>query len=319
MNKKIILVFGDPNSINSEIIFKSWNKLSRSLRKRIYLVGNYELILSQFKKLNYKINCLLVKSIYESQNVENLKIINIDVKFKKPFLISKKVSSKFIKQSLSFAHKLALDKNVVGLINCAINKKLLSNKHMGVTEFLSKKCSVKKDTEVMMIYNKKLSVIPLTTHIDLKNVSSKLSKSIIINKILKVRSWFKKNIKIEPKIAVLGLNPHNGEMRKNTEEYKKIIPAIKNLKNLKLKVDGPLVADTIFINNYKKYDIIVGMYHDQVLGPFKTLFKFDGINVTLGLKYLRTSPDHGTAYNLIGKNKANPESLLKCINFMSKF
>ena len=122
MNKKIILVFGDPNSINSEIIFKSWNKLSRSLRKRIYLVGNYELILSQFKKLNYKINCLLVKSIYESQNVENLKIINIDVKFKKPFLISKKVSSKFIKQSLSFAHKLALDKNVVGLINCAINK-----------------------------------------------------------------------------------------------------------------------------------------------------------------------------------------------------
>ena len=275
--------------------------------------------MSQFKKLNYKINCLLVKSIYESQNVENLKIINIDVKFKKPFLISKKVSSKFIKQSLSFAHKLALDKNVVGLINCAINKKLLSNKHMGVTEFLSKKCSVKKDTEVMMIYNKKLSVIPLTTHIDLKNVSSKLSKSIIINKILKVRSWFKKNIKIEPKIAVLGLNPHNGEMRKNTEEYKKIIPAIKNLKNLKLKVDGPLVADTIFINNYKKYDIIVGMYHDQVLGPFKTLFKFDGINVTLGLKYLRTSPDHGTAYNLIGKNKANPESLLKCINFMSKF
>tara|TARA_B100001057_G_scaffold291494_1_gene291521 strand:- start:15176 stop:16135 length:960 start_codon:yes stop_codon:yes gene_type:complete len=319
MKKKIILVFGDPNSINSEIIFKSWNKLSGPLKKRIYLVGSYDLILSQFKKLNYKINCILVRDIYEKQNSKYLKIINIDIKFKKPFLISKKESSKFIKQCLTYAHKLALGKNVGGLINCAVNKNLLSNENIGVTEFLSRKSKVKKDTEIMMIYNKRLSVVPITTHINLKKVSSKISKSLITNKVLKVRFWFKKNFGIDPKIAVLGLNPHNGEMRKNTEEVKKIIPAIKNLKNLRLKVEGPLVADTIFINDYKNYDIIVGMYHDQILGPFKTLFKFDAINITLGLKYFRTSPDHGTAFNLIGKNKANPESLIKCINFVSKF
>ena len=319
MKKKIILVFGDPNSINSEIIFKSWNKLSDQLKKRIYLVANYDLILSQFKNLNYKINCILVKNIYEKQNNKNLKIINIDIRFKNPFLVPKKESSLFIRKSLNFAHKLALGSNVAGLINCAVNKNLLSNKNIGVTEFLSKKSRIKKNTEIMMIYNKKLSVVPITTHINLKQVSSKISKSLIFNKILNLRSCFKKNFGIDPKIAVLGLNPHNGEMRKNTEEVKKIIPAIKNLKNLKLKIEGPLVADTIFINDFKNYDIIVGMYHDQILGPFKALFKFDAINITLGLKYLRTSPDHGTASNLIGKNKANPESLIKCINFINKF
>lgn len=319
MKKKIILVFGDPNSINSEIIFKSWNKLSDQLKKRIYLVANYDLILSQFKNLNYKINCILVKNIYEKQNNKNLKIINIDIRFKNPFLVPKKESSLFIRKSLNFAHKLALGSNVAGLINCAVNKNLLSNKNIGVTEFLSKKSRIKKNTEIMMIYNKKLSVVPITTHINLKQVSSKISKSLIFNKILNLRSCFKKNFGIDPRIAVLGLNPHNGEMRKNTEEVKKIIPAIKNLKNLKLKIEGPLVADTIFINDFKNYDIIVGMYHDQILGPFKALFKFDAINITLGLKYLRTSPDHGTASNLIGKNKANPESLIKCINFISKF
>ena len=84
-------------------------------------------------------------------------------------------------------------------------------------------------------------------------------------------------------------------------------------------MNGPLVSDTVFISAYKKYDIIVGMYHDQVLSPFKTLFKFNAINITLGLKYLRVSPDHGTARDLIGKNKANAISLLECLNFLNKF
>ena len=81
----------------------------------------------------------------------------------------------------------------------------------------------------------------------------------------------------------------------------------------------PLVSDTIFINDYKKFDVIVGMFHDQVLSPFKALFKFNAINITLGLKYLRVSPDHGVAKNLIGKNIADATSLLQCINFINKF
>ena len=92
-------------------------------------------------------------------------------------------------------------------------------------------------------------------------------------------------------------------MRKNSEEVKIIIPAIKKLKKLNIHVKGPLVTDTLFINDYKKFDVIVGMYHDQVLAPFKSLYKFDAINVTLGLRYLRLSPDHGTSEKLIGKRK----------------
>ena len=115
------------------------------------------------------------------------------------------------------------------------------------------------------------------------------------------------------------MNPHNSEFRKNSIEQKIIIPTIKKLKNKGINIKGPFSADTIFINEYKKYDVVVGMYHDQVLSPFKALFKFDAINITLGLKYLRVSPDHGVAHDLINKRKANPTSLLKCIKFISKF
>ena len=116
---------------------------------------------------------------------------------------------------------------------------------------------------------------------------------------------------------MLGLNPHNAELKKNSEEKKIIIPAINKLKKLNFKIDGPLVADTIFINNFKNYDVIVGMYHDQVLAPFKALFKFDAINITLGLKYIRVSPDHGVAKDNIMKKNSNYLSLLNCINYLS--
>lgn len=317
--KKILLVFGDPNSINSEIIFKTWKKINKSIRKKIYVIANYDLLAAQFKKLNYSIKSTLVKNVNEEQNSSKLKIINVEIKFKKPFLISKKNSSIFVKKSLILAHKISLDRNVVGLINCAINKELISNKGLGVTEFLSRKCKVRKDSEVMMIYNKRLSVIPLTTHLDIKRISPKLTKSLIIDKIKTARTWYKKKFNKEPSFGVLGLNPHNSELRLNSEEVTTIIPAIKKIKKIGIKVQGPLVSDTLFINDFKNYDIIVGMYHDQVLAPFKTLFKFDAINITLGLKYLRVSPDHGTAKNLIAKNKANPSSLIYCINFLNKF
>ena len=107
-------------------------------------------------------------------------------------------------------------------------------------------------------------------------------------------------------------------MRKNSEEIRIILPAIQKLKKNGFKVHGPLAADTVFINDYIKYDIILGMYHDQVLAPFKTIFKFDAINLTLGLKYLRLSPDHGVASNIIKKGIANKTSLLKCIEFLTK-
>ena len=168
-----------------------------------------------------------------------------------------------------------------------------------------------------MISNLKFSVVPITTHIKVRQISKKISKKIIINKIKTIDKFFKNTFKIKPKIGVLGLNPHNAEMRKKSEETKIILPSIRQLKKIKINCSGPHVSDTIFIKDNKNFDVIVGMFHDQVLIPFKTLYKFNAINITLGLKYLRVSPDHGTAVNLIGKNKAKPESLIKCIHFIN--
>ena len=168
----------------------------------------------------------------------------------------------------------------------------------------------------MLIQNNQLAVSPITTHLLVKNISKKINSKIIIKKIMKINQWYLKKIKRKPKIAILGLNPHNAELEKNTEEVKHILPSINKLKKLGINLNGPFVADTIFINEYRKFDIIVGMYHDQVIAPFKSIFKFDAINITLGLKYIRVSPDHGVAQNLIKKNLASPESLVKCINFL---
>ena len=132
--------------------------------------------------------------------------------------------------------------------------------------------------------------------------------------IIDYKKLFNKN----PRVSVLGLNPHNAEFSKNSEEVKIIHPALKKLKKKNFKIDGPLSSDTFFVNKYKKYDIVVGMYHDQVLTPFKSMFKFDAINITLGLNYVRVSPDHGPAKDIVGKNKANHLSLLKCINFINR-
>ena len=240
----------------------------------------------------------------ENQSKNSLKIIDVPLNFKNSFNIPIKTASNFIIKSLHVAHEIANKKGVKGIINCPIDKKLIKNTgKIGITEFLAAKCKVIKNTEVMMIYNKNLSVVPVTTHIKLKDVSKKISVELINKKLLTLNKEFKKLFKFKPKIAILGLNPHNGEFKKNSEEVLKIIPAIKKLEKKGVNVTGPISADTFFISNFKKFNVVVGMYHDQVLVPVKTLFHFNAINVTLGLKYLRVSPDHGPGKDIIGKKR----------------
>ncbi len=319
MKNKIIIVTADPNSINSEIIFKTWKRLKKSEKKNIFLIGNYELIRKQFKKLKVKLKLLKLKNFIEQNSHNCLKIIDIPLNFKDPFKVSLNESSKYLVKSLKLANELANGKHVKGIINCPIDKKLLKKTNkVGVTEYFASMCNIRDKSEIMMIYNKSFSVVPITTHINVKDVSKIISKKFIIRKILSLDKNFKKLFKIKPKIGILGLNPHNGELKKNSEEVKKIIPAISNLKKRGVNIQGPIVTDTSFIANYKKFSVLVGMYHDQVLTPFKTLFKYKAINLTLGLPYIRVSPDHGPAFNLIGKNKGNFQSLLECVRFINK-
>ena len=145
-----------------------------------------------------------------------------------------------------------------------------------------------------------------------------MNQKKIIKKVKIINNFYKKIFNKNPNIAVLGLNPHNFSPAKKSEEKEIIFPAIKTIKKSRIKVIGPISPDTSFML-FKRYklDVILGMYHDQVLSPFKALFEYNAINITLGLPYIRISPDHGVAENIIGKNIANPRSLIESIKFFN--
>ena len=315
--KKICIVAGEPNSINSEIIIKSWKKINKSIKKNIFIIGNASLLVAQFKKLNTKIKITKINNINSFDSSKKLCVLDVPLNFKNPYLIDKNKNSKFVLECLSKAHKLAYQNEIHGFINCSVNKQIFNNRYKGVTEFLAKKN--KSKIENMLIYNEKISVSPITTHIKVANISKSLNKKMLVKKIFSLNLNYFKIFKKKPSIAVLGLNPHNNELKDFSEENKIIAPSIKYLKQKKLKVFGPFAADTIFLKeNINKFDVIVGMYHDQVLAPFKALYNLDAINLTLGLNYLRISPDHGTAVDLVGKNLADPQSLIKSIRFLNR-
>ena len=316
MTKLIAIIAGEPNSINSEIIAKAWKKIKD--KKNLFIIGNYLLLKKQIDKIGIKIRITKIDSINEYKNKKKLYILNVPLEFKSIFRINTLNTKNYIFKSLDIAHNLASNKKIKGFINAPIDKKNFSNKYLGVTEYLASKNNV-KNKEVMLIYNKKLSVMPLTTHLEIKNVTNKIKFNLIKKKILTLKTSYAKLFKKKPKIAILGLNPHNSENRINSIENKIIKPAVNKLKKLGIHIRGPFPADTAF-NNQKKlnYNVIAGMYHDQVLGPFKALYGYDAINITLGLKYLRISPDHGTAKDIIGLNQANPQSLISAINFLNK-
>ena len=196
-------------------------------------------------------------------------------------------------------------------------KHFLKKKHLGITEYISKK--IKAKNQVMLIYNDKLAVSPLTTHLPIKYVSKEIKKKKIIKNVIEIRKFYKNFLNKKPKIAILGLNPHCETIDKFSEEKKIIIPAINDLKKNNINISGPFPADTFFLKkNIIEYDVVVGMYHDQVLTPLKTLYHFNAINLTLGLPFIRISPDHGPNEKMLGKNISDPSSIFYAMRFINK-
>ena len=320
MNKCIAIIAGEPNSISSEIIFKSWKLKNQFIHKPLFVIGSIRLLNLQRKKLKYQIK---IKKINDRFRINDLKggelpVYDIEYNQKKPFEKISNKSNKYIFKCFDAAIKFVNDKKILGFINCPISKEhLFKNKYQGITEFLSKKIG-KIGNEVMLIYNKKLSTSPVTTHIPLSQVSKKISQYKIVKKVKIVNNFYKKIFNKKPNFAILGLNPHNFSLSKKSEEKEIINKAIKTLIKLKIKVTGPVAADSSFMIFKKyKFDVIIGMYHDQVLTPFKALYNFKAINITLGLPYIRISPDHGVAENITGKKIANPRSLIESIKFFN--
>ena len=166
MNSKIIIISGDPNSINSEIIFKAWKEVSKLKKEKITLIGNFQLLYDQAKKLKIKVPIKKIDNINEKNDKNFLNIIDYPLKYKKCFDVQKKHATKYVTGCLNLANKICTEKKMKGFINCPIDKKLIKKKGIhGVTEFIAKKSKIKRFSEVMMLYNKKLSVVPITTHI----------------------------------------------------------------------------------------------------------------------------------------------------------
>ena len=316
--KPILIVAGEPNSIFVEILIKSMKRIK--IKSPIILIISIKLFKLQMKKLKsrYPYKIINEKNILKTKlDRDKINIIDINYNSKKTF---EKISSKskdYINKCFNLALKLIKNKLTNKLINGPVSKKyFLKKEFLGVTEFLAKKTNTK--SYAMLIYNKNLSVSPITTHLPIKLICKKISKQLIIEKTNLVNNFFKQKLNIKPKIAITGINPHCESTDRFDEDKKIVKPAINYLKN-KIDITGPLAPDTIFLkNNRKNYNVIIGMYHDQVLAPIKTLFEYDAINITLGLPFLRVSPDHGPNEKMIGKNSSNPLSLIRAIEFLDK-
>ncbi len=320
MNKKIILiVLGEPNSTFSEILFKYFiSSEFKKNKEKIILIGNKKLLAIQMKSLRYKIN---LNEIYNINEVDKnrVNIINIKYNFKKPFSKITTNSNKYIEECFSVGIKIALKNREIILINGPVSKKnFLKKKFPGITEYIANKTNIKN--QVMLIYNEELSVSPITTHIPINKVAKYIKKKKIINNVLQINNFYISKIKKKPNIAILGLNPHCETTDNISEEKKEIIPAIKNLIRKKIKISGPISADTFFLKkNIKKFDVVVGMYHDQILTPAKTLFNFNAINITIGLPFLKITPDHGPNSEMMGKNISDPSSIFYAFKFLNKY
>jgi len=314
--KPIIIVAGEPNSIFFELFFKV---IKKKIKSPIILIASEKLILKQAKILKKKIKLNIInesKIIKKKNNLKKINLINVDFNQSSAFDKITIKSNDYINRCFKKAIKLLKNNVTNKFINGPISKKtFLKKKYNGVTEYLADKTNTKNFA--MIIYNKNLSVCPLTTHLPIKYVSKKINKLEIFNKVKLINKFWKEKFNKQVKIGVTGLNPHCESIDSFSEDKSIILPTIKELKKLRYNIEGPLAADTIFLkNNRKKFDLIIGMYHDQVLTPIKTLFEYDAINITIGLPFIRVSPDHGPNESMLGKNESNYLSLLNSIKFL---
>lgn len=316
---KIGITIGDINGISPEIIAKAFdpNVIKGLFIPIIYGSGKH--IIKYNNQINNKDWRFFRINKASEANSNQCNLINclegdfFELELGKP----SKNAGKLAFDSLERATKDLQNGEIDAIVTCPINKDTIQNSDFnfpGHTEYFAKKGGVEES--LMFMISERLRVGVVTGHLPLENVKKSISKGLIIKKLKMINDSliYDFNI-IKPKIAVLGLNPHAGENGLLGNEEKEIIePAIKEFKNKGNLVFGPFPADGFFASStYLQYDAVLAMYHDQGLAPFKIISFGEGVNYTAGLPFVRTSPDHGTAYDIVGKNLASPASLLTAV------
>ena len=314
--KPFAISCGDPAGVGPEIIGKSWKQRIEAGLKPFFAIGNF----ADFENLSGVPVQKIDQPVDASDAFDRaLPVLHIhEAAAARPGEATMD-SAQCSLHALEIACGLARSGDAGAVVTAPVSKTQLYKigfRYPGQTEFVSERCGIARENAVMMLAGPTLRVVPMTTHIALKDVPEQLTKSLVMACARAAHKAMTRNFGIEkPRIAVAGLNPHAGESGNLGHEEQRIMqPAIDQLRQQGMDITDPLPADTMFHEEARiKFDVALCPYHDQALIPLKTLHFFDGVNITLGLPIVRTSPDHGTAFNIAGQDIADPRSMIAAI------
>jgi 4-hydroxythreonine-4-phosphate dehydrogenase len=306
---------GDPAGIGAEVIAKSWERREEENLPAFFVVGDVAAIEAVW---DGPLAVIADPADAAGKFDTALPVIRVADATTPPGGLDL-IGARNALDALEMAVGLTRSGAASGLVTGPVSKSRLyavGFSHPGQTEFVAERCGVSSELTAMMLAGPTLRVIPVTTHVPFKDVPGLLTTEAIVAKGRAAAKGLQRQFGIErPHLAVAGLNPHAGEDGAlGREEIELIAPAIERLREEGFEVSGPHPPDVMFREELRRgYDLALCMYHDQALIPLKTLHFAEGINVTLGLPIVRTSPDHGTAFDIAGKNMADPCAMIAAI------
>jgi 4-hydroxythreonine-4-phosphate dehydrogenase len=327
MAKPLALTMGEPAGIGPDITLQAWLRRNELKLPAFYLVGDGGLLDRRAKALGLKVNLAEVGA-EDAIGAFPDALPVVATGHAAAAQPGQPDNTSAIAATASIRHAVAdvIAGRAGAVVTNPIAKSVLYRagfRHPGHTEFLAELASTGGHTPqpVMMLWSPALAVVPVTIHLSLRDAIARLSSDLIVTTARIVAADLKARLGLaNPRLAVSGLNPHAGEDGSLGDEDRTIVaPAIEILRGEGLRIRGPLPADTMFHEAARMtYDCAICMYHDQALIPVKTLAFEDAVNVTLGLPFVRTSPDHGTAFDIAGTGKANPSSLIAALRLASR-
>jgi 4-hydroxythreonine-4-phosphate dehydrogenase len=319
---------GEPSGIGPEITLQAWLRRNEATLSPFFVLGDPAFLAATARRLGWTVP-IATAAPEEARHVfsDALPVVPLSMRVSavagKPDPATARATLESIETAVSFAQR----RRIAGMVTNPIAKHVLYTagfRHPGHTEYLaalSAEASAPPPHPVMMLWSEKLAVVPVTVHIPLRAVADALTTALIVKTAHIVVKDLRERFAMQrPRLAVAGLNPHAGENASlGTEDRDIVAPAIAQLQAEGLQVSGPLPADTMFHAQARQaYDAALAMYHDQALVPIKTIAFDDAVNVTLGLPFVRTSPDHGTAFDIAGQGIARPDSLVAALRLAAR-
>jgi len=327
MAKPLALTIGEPAGIGPDIALAAWLRRDEENLPPFYLLGDRALLADRAKLLD--LNVELADALPDQAIGLFARALPV-VRTGKPATAEPGRPDETSAEAALSSIRLAVSDVTAGKAGAVVTNPIAKNvlyragfRHPGHTEFLAELAAKggRAPQPVMMLWSPALAVVPVTIHLALREALDQLSSELIVSTARIVVADLKARFGIaHPRLVVSGLNPHAGEDGSlGTEDFKIVAPAVEALRAEGIAVRGPLPADTMFHAAAREtYDCAICMYHDQALIPIKTIAFEDAVNVTLGLPFIRTSPDHGTAFDIAGTGKANPSSLIAALRLAAR-